>query len=250
MKNGHCTFENMMIGITGLIFGAITLGNISAFTPDFAASKRAAAKLFHLLDTDSAIDPYSSSGKSLSNVNGHVELKEAKFEYPSRPDIAVLRGLSVAVQPGKTLAIVGESGSGKSTVVQLIQRFYDLSSGQINVEKNEVKSLNVQNYRSILGVVQQEPDLFNRSIRDNICYGLASYSGAPVTDEMVTDAAKEANAHDFIMSLPGKYDYIVGERGSLLSGGQVSWTGQSNSLRIANNLLLPFRNNVLRSLGV
>lgn len=240
----------MLIGITGLIFGAATLGNISAFTPDLAASRRAAGKLFELLDTESAIDPYSTEGRLLTEVKGSVELDQAQFEYPSRPDIPVLRGLSLAVQPGKTLAIVGESGSGKSTVVALIQRFYDLSFGEINVEGNDIKSLNVQNYRSFLGVVQQEPDLFNRSIRDNICYGLASYSGAPITEEMVINAAKEANAHDFIMSLPGTYDYIVGERGSLLSGGQVSWSIREISAFILTLTILCERNNALLSLEV
>ncbi len=112
------------MGVTGLVFGAATLGNISIFMPDVGASKLAAAKLFHLLDATSAIDPTSEEGSKLSAVKGSVEAKSIKFEYPSRPDVAVLRGLSVAVQPGQTLALVGESGCGKSTVVSLLERFY------------------------------------------------------------------------------------------------------------------------------
>lgn len=210
-----------MIGVTGLIFGAATLGNVSIFMPDFVGSKVAAAKLFKLLDTKSAIDPHVADGITFRSLEGFVDIKNAEFEYPSRPDISVLRGLSVAVQPGKTLALVGESGCGKSTIISLLERFYDVRQGSIQIDKENVKSVQVQSLRSHIGIVSQEPDLFNRTVRDNICYGLANQYGTPITDSMVEAAAIEANAHDFIMKLPEKYDTVVGHRGDKLSGGQV-----------------------------
>lgn len=222
MKRGQCTFEGMMIGVTGLIFGAATLGNIAVFMPDIGASKVATAKIFAFIDKKSKIDPVSTDGFSPETIQGSVDIKNAKFEYPTRFDVPVLRGLSISVEPGKTLALVGESGCGKSTVVSLLQRYYDVREGQVEVDQTNVKDYHVQNLRSHMGIVAQEPDLFNRTVKENICYGLANQDGAPITESMIEDAAKEANAHEFIMNLPEKYDTIVGARGDNLSGGQVS----------------------------
>ena len=133
---------------------------------------------------------------------GEVELSKVHFTYPARPEVEVLKGLSVNVQQGKTLALVGPSGCGKSTVVSLIERFYDPSleeGGKIELDSRELRELNVKWLRSKIGLVSQEPVLFDGSIADNIRYGDLSRE---ISDEEVEAAATAANIHDFIMSQP------------------------------------------------
>ena len=126
-------------------------------------------------------------------------MRDAFFTYLSRPDVKVLQGLSLSVQPGKTLALVGPSGCGKSTVVSLIERFYDPVAGSLTMDSNDTRDLNLRWLRSQIGIVSQEPVLFNASIADNIRYG-ANFR--EVSDEEVIEAAKAANIHSFIETLP------------------------------------------------
>merc|ERR1712083_1202667 len=140
-----------------------------------------------------------------------------EFRYPTRPDVKVLNRLSLALKAGQKIALVGESGCGKSTVIQLIQRLYDLESGDLNMENNNIKSLNLPYVRSKLGIVSQEPVLFDRTIAENIKYGDNSRE---VSMEEVIEAARRANIHNFVTSLPGGYDTRVGSKGTQLSGGQ------------------------------
>lgn len=121
------------------------------------------------------------------------------FNYPARPDVPVLQGLNVDVHPGETLALVGPSGCGKSTVVSLVERFYDVLVGSVEVDDTDIRDLNIRWLRSQIGIVSQEPVLFDRSIADNIRYG-ANFR--EVSDEEVVEAAKAANIHNFIQSLP------------------------------------------------
>lgn len=220
IKEGWCDFLGIMKAVTGLLFAGFSLGNVSIFIPDVGSAKVAATQIFRLLDRQSEIDPNSPDGVQLASINGNVTIQDAEFEYPSRRDVAVLRGLSIGVSSGKTLALVGESGCGKSTVVALLERFYDLRNGSVKIDNTELKEMNLQNARSHLALVQQEPDLFNRTVRENIAYGLDKTDGTPVTDEQIVEAAKAANAHEFIAELPQGYDTPVGERGGSLSGGQ------------------------------
>ena len=126
-------------------------------------------------------------------------MENVHFYYPTRPEVKVLQGLSVSVKPGQTLALVGPSGCGKSTIVSLIERFYDPLSGCLSVDGNPVTALNIKWLRSQIGIVSQEPVLFDTTIADNIRYG-ANFR--EVTDEEVIEAAKSANIHNFIESLP------------------------------------------------
>ena len=126
-------------------------------------------------------------------------MDEVDFVYPSRQDALVLHGLTVGVEPGHTLALVGPSGSGKSTVVSLVERFYDPISGTIEVDGHNLRDLNVKWLRSQIGLVSQEPVLFDTSIAENVRYG-ANFR--EVTDEEVIEAAKAANIHTFIETLP------------------------------------------------
>jgi ATP-binding cassette subfamily B (MDR/TAP) protein 1 len=140
-----------------------------------------------------------------------------QFAFPTRPDITVLKGLGIEVAPGQTLALVGESGCGKSTCIQLLERFYDPAQGQVELDGIDVKKWNIKHLRSQLGLVSQEPILFDRAIKDNIAYGDNSRD---VTQKEIEEAAINANIHSFIDSLPDGYDTMVGDKGTQLSGGQ------------------------------
>jgi ABC-type multidrug transport system fused ATPase/permease subunit len=208
-----------MKALTGILFAGVTLGDMSMYAPDVAASQVSATHIFRLLDSASEIDPALNAGSPVTSMSGDVDIKGAKFEYPTRQDVAVLRGLNVAVAPGKTLAVCGESGSGKSTIIALLERFYDVRDGSIKVDGEELRGLNLRDARSHMALVQQEPGLFDRTIKANIAYGLAKDDATPVSDDMIVAAAKAANAHDFISELPLGYDTPVGERGGAMSGG-------------------------------
>jgi len=132
-------------------------------------------------------------------VSGEVAVRSVSFSYPSRPDVEVLHELSVSVKPGQTLALVGPSGCGKSTVVSLIERFYDPQNGSLALDGSDLRDLNLHWLRSQIGVVSQEPVLFDASIAENIRYGALFRE---VSDEEVIEAAKAANIHSFIDSLP------------------------------------------------
>merc|ERR1712045_337382 len=135
----------------------------------------------------------------------------------TRQNIQILNRLNLSIKTGESIALVGESGCGKSTVIQLIQRFYDLDQGSLELEENNIQSLNLPYVRSKLGIVSQEPVLFDRSIVENIKYG---DNERTVSMEEVMDAARKANIHNFVSSLPGGYDTKVGGKGTQLSGGQ------------------------------
>ncbi|XP_039128650.1 ABC transporter B family member 11-like isoform X1 [Dioscorea cayenensis subsp. rotundata] len=188
----------------------------SSLLPDAAKAKSAAASVFEILDRKSKIHSGDKSGITLQQVKGNIEFQHVCFKYPTRPDVQILKGLCLTVQSGKTVALVGESGSGKSTVISLLQRFYDPDSGSILLDGIETQKFQVKWLRQQMGLVSQEPILFNDTIRANIAYG----KGEEATESEVVVAAELANAHHFISGLQQGYDTIVGERGIQLSGGQ------------------------------
>ena len=177
-----------------------------------------AANVYKILDEHPEIYSSSTAGKRLDQINGNIQLEKVDFSYSSRPDVPVLRKISFKVAAGRTVALVGASGCGKSTCVQLLQRFYDPVGGRITIDGHDLKTLNVRWLRENIGVVGQEPVLFNMSIGDNIRYGHPRIND--VSQEDMEDVARQANAHNFIASLPSGYDTLVGERGAHLSGGQ------------------------------
>ena len=132
-------------------------------------------------------------------VTGKLDVSDVIFHYPTRPEVKVLQGLTVSVKPGQTLALVGPSGCGKSTVVSLIERFYNPTAGSLAVDGRDLRELNLRWLRSQIGIVSQEPVLFDTSVADNIRYG-ANFR--EVSDEEVITAAKAANIHNFLQSLP------------------------------------------------
>ncbi|XP_068971412.1 multidrug resistance protein homolog 49 isoform X1 [Bombus flavifrons] len=205
----------LVIVFFGVLAGAQNMGLTSPHLEAFAVARGSAAAIFQVLDRVPTIDSLSKDGQKLPSVNGEIEFKNVHFQYPARKDVKVLQGLNLKINRGETVALVGGSGCGKSTCLQLIQRLYDPHKGQVLLDGVDVAKLNVQWLRSHIGVVGQEPVLFDTTIRENIRYGNDS-----ITEEQMIKAAKEANAHDFISKLPEAYDSPVGERGSQMSGGQ------------------------------
>lgn len=161
------------------------------------------------------IDSSSGEGKQPTLIRGDIEFTNVSFSYPTRSEVEVLKDFSIKIEAGKTIALVGSSGSGKSTVVQLMERFYDPTAGSITLDGIDLRELNIKWLRSNIALVQQEPKLFECSIRDNIAMGAPGAS-----DKEIETAAKMANAHNFIMSFPLGYETDVGALGDQLSGGQ------------------------------
>ncbi|KAG1361415.1 ABC transporter B family member 1 [Cocos nucifera] len=198
-----------------VMIGGLALGQSAPSMAAFAKARVAAAKIYRTIDHKPSIDRNNESRTELNAVTGHVELKNVDFAYPSRPDVPVLRNFSLSAPAGKTLALVGSSGSGKSTVVSLMERFYDPNSGQVLLDGHDIKTLKLRWLRQQIGLVSQEPTLFATTIKENLLLGREDAS-----QEEIEEAARVANAHSFIIKLPDGYDSQVGERGLQLSGGQ------------------------------
>ncbi|XP_057304108.1 ATP-dependent translocase ABCB1-like isoform X1 [Hydractinia symbiolongicarpus] len=211
-------FHNVFKIVIAATFGSMIAGQVLSFTPDYLSAKVAAARLFKLFDRKSQIDVNEATGKE-KKIQGDVSFNGVKFNYPTRPDVPVLQGLTLNISAGQKVALVGASGCGKSTSVGLLERFYDPAEGVIQLDGISIKDLNLQHLRSQISIVSQEPVLFARSIRDNIVYGLRREK-TEVAQKEVEEAARGANIHNFITNLPLGYDTMVGEKGTLISGGQ------------------------------
>jgi ATP-binding cassette, subfamily B (MDR/TAP), member 1 len=170
-----------------------------------------------LFDGVPKIDFWSDKGENVETMEGDVVLKDVHFRYATRKHVPVLRGLDLHVKPGQYAALVGISGSGKSTIVSLIERFYDVLGGQVLVDGKDISTFNIRSYREHMALVSQEPTLYQGSIRENVLLGAAS---KPVTQQDIEDACRQANIHDFIVSLPQGYETDCGAKGVQLSGGQ------------------------------
>lgn len=192
-----------------------SIGQAGPCVSAFASGQAAAYKMFEVIKRKPKIDAYDLSGKILDALRGEIELRCVNFHYPSRPDVPIFKNLNLLISSGTTVALVGESGSGKSTVVSLIERFYDPNSGEVLVDGCDIKTLQLRWLRKQIGLVSQEPVLFGTSIKENIAYGKDD-----ATDEEVYQAAALANAASFITNMPKGFNTQVGERGIQLSGGQ------------------------------
>lgn len=187
------------------------LPNLSFITEATAASRRIAEMINRVPD----IDCEKEKGKIPARIRGAIEFKDVHFHYPSRPDCTVLKDFNLKVKAGETIGLVGSSGSGKSTIISLLQRFYNPAKGNILLDGYKIKKIQLSWLRSQMGLVNQEPILFATSIRENILFG---EEGA--LPEQIVSAAKAANAHNFISELPEGYETQVGQFGVQLSGGQ------------------------------
>ncbi|ETN40911.1 uncharacterized protein HMPREF1541_05191 [Cyphellophora europaea CBS 101466] len=224
LYRGEYTMFQFFIVFSEIIFGAQSAGTVFSFAGDMSKAKNAAAELKALLDRQPSIDPWSDEGDKIDHVDGHIEFRDAHFRYPTRPDVPVLRGLDLTVKPGQYVALVGASGCGKSTTIALMERFYDPLAGGVYVDGHEISGLNLNDYRSHIALVSQEPTLYQGTIKDNILLGQADKVNAdediPVGDERIVQACRDANIYDFVISLPDGFHTAVGAKAALLSGGQ------------------------------
>ncbi|KQT22084.1 antibiotic ABC transporter ATP-binding protein [Chryseobacterium sp. Leaf404] len=187
------------------------LKSLSSAISNIQKGEVSAKRIFDILDADYIIKE-ETDAKEITGFTSNVEFKNITFGYEDRD---VLKDFSLTIPKGKTVALVGQSGSGKSTLANLITRFYDVNNGEVLLDGENIKNIKLSNYRKLFGLVTQDNILFNDSIRNNISLGTPNASL-----EAVQEAAKIANAHDFIMDLPNQYDTSIGEAGGKLSGGQ------------------------------
>ncbi|KAD4889046.1 hypothetical protein R6Q59_034064 [Mikania micrantha] len=198
-----------------IIYGGFGLGASLMNIKHFAEAKISAALVSEIINRVPSIDSTDKNGTTISVVRGELEFKDVEFAYPSRPESLVLKKVNIKIKASQTVGLIGQSGSGKSTMVNLLERFYDPTEGVILLDGIDIKSLQLKWLRSQMGLVSQEPILFATTIKENILFGK---EGA--TSDEIIEAAKKSNAHNFIMQLPNGYNTMVGELGTQMSGGQ------------------------------
>ncbi|CAH9133381.1 unnamed protein product [Cuscuta epithymum] len=215
VKRGHVSLPTALKEYMVFSFATFALVEPFGLAPYILKRRKSLVSVFEIIDRVPRIEPDDDSALKPPNVYGSIELKSIDFSYPTRPEILVLSNFSLKVNGGQTVAVVGVSGSGKSTIISLLQRFYDPVAGQVLLDGRDLKSYNLRWLRNHLGLVQQEPIVFSTTIRENIIYARHNASEAEVKE-----AARIANAHHFISSLPHGYDTHVGMRGVDLTPGQ------------------------------
>ncbi|CAA0383979.1 unnamed protein product [Arabidopsis thaliana] len=217
IQDGYITakalFETFMI----LVSTGRVIADAGSMTTDLAKGSDAVGSVFAVLDRYTSIDPEDPDGYETERITGQVEFLDVDFSYPTRPDVIIFKNFSIKIEEGKSTAIVGPSGSGKSTIIGLIERFYDPLKGIVKIDGRDIRSYHLRSLRRHIALVSQEPTLFAGTIRENIIYGGVSDK---IDEAEIIEAAKAANAHDFITSLTEGYDTYCGDRGVQLSGGQ------------------------------
>ncbi|KAG1354245.1 ABC transporter B family member 2 [Cocos nucifera] len=211
IANGGESFTTML----NVVISGLSLGQAAPNLSTFLRARTAAYPIFKMIERNSVNKTSGKTGRTLPSVDGHIQFCNVCFSYPSRPDVLIFHGLNLDIPSGKIVALVGGSGSGKSTVISLIERFYEPLSGAILLDGHNIKELELKWLRQQIGLVNQEPALFATSIRENILYGKDD-----ATLDEITHAAKLSEAITFINHLPDRYETQVGERGVQLSGGQ------------------------------
>nr|XP_032517288.1 ATP-dependent translocase ABCB1-like [Danaus plexippus plexippus] len=211
------SYEIVLKSAQTLLMGSTSAAQAFAFAPNFQNGIKAAARIIVTLRRQSKIvDPAKPAVKNFKGA-GVANIRNVQFTYPTRPLIQVLKNCSLEIEKGQTIALVGSSGCGKSTIIQLLERYYDPDVGTVDQRGIPIRKLKLADVRQSIGFVQQEPILFDRTIEENIAYG--DNSRQPSMDEII-EAAKQANIHSFIVSLPMGYETNIGSKGTQLSGGQ------------------------------
>ncbi|CAF3948834.1 unnamed protein product [Rotaria sp. Silwood1] len=220
-NNHHnSNISDVLVVVCGFARCLSLYSSLGIYFQAFSEAQGAAAAVFQLIDeenepSNNETDIWQADTESIDNINGDIEFDNINFIYPSRKEVSVLHNLSLIARAGQTTALVGSSGCGKSTCISLVLRYYDPSSGQITINGRSITDYNIKQLRRNIGVVGQEPILFGMSVYENIRFGKVN-----ATRTEIEQAAREANAHNFIMRLPDKYETLVGERGVQLSGGE------------------------------
>nr|CDS29071.2 ATP binding cassette subfamily B (MDR:TAP) [Hymenolepis microstoma] len=215
MENGNYVDSGTITSIViSFLYGNIALSLVLPEFSYFTRAKAAAKNTFHVIERVPEIDK-DEPGLEPESMKGDIEFRNVSFAYPTRPDVVTLENFNMRIKAGQTIAIVGPSGSGKSTVIQLLQRFYDPIEGQVLIDGHDIRELDLKWMRRQFGVVSQEPLLFAATVKENIELGKQD-----ATLEEVEEAAKMADAHNFILKLQDAYDTMIGEGGGGMSGGQ------------------------------
>ena len=201
-----------------VIYAVMVAGSVAALSEIWGELQRASGateRLVELMEAEDTVRDPAAPRPVPDKVAGKIAFENVSFAYPSRRDLPALTGLDLTIKPGETVAIVGPSGAGKTTIIQLIQRFYDPDQGRIALDGIGLHEMRRRDFRAHMALVPQDPVIFATSARDNIRFGRLD-----ATDAEVEEAARAAAAHEFITALPEGYDSYVGERGVMLSGGQ------------------------------
>ncbi|XP_058187535.1 ABC transporter B family member 19-like [Rhododendron vialii] len=215
IEKGVSTVSKVVKVVVILVMAANSVAETLGLAPEIIGSSQTIGSIFSIIDRSTKIDADDPDAETVNSVHGEIELCHVDFSYPSRPDILVFKDFNLRIQAGQSQALVGESGSGKSSIIALIERFYDPSAGTVMIDGKDIKRLNLKSLRLKIGLVSQEPALFAATIFDNIAYGK---DGATEAD--VIEAARVANVHAFVSGLPEGYKTPVGDRGVQISGGQ------------------------------
>jgi ABC transporter fused permease/ATP-binding protein len=215
VSKGEITGGNLFQFFLLSVFMAGSVGGLADTYSQLQKSIGATEHLLDILDEKPELDIQQAHRKSKKALQGKINFENVSFSYPSRSEFTVLKNLSFEIEAGKKLAVVGPSGAGKSTITALILRLFTPQEGSIKIDNQDLQSFELSEYRSQLALVPQDVLLFGGSIKENIRYGKPD-----ATDEEIKEAARQANAHEFIKEFPDGYDTIVGERGTKLSGGQ------------------------------
>ncbi|CAN7998393.1 unnamed protein product, partial [Ixodes pacificus] len=208
--------STLIVVFFSVMMCAMSLGQATPYFQAFSMAKRAAGKVYEIIDRKPAINSSSSAGLKPESLEGAIEFSSVTFCYPSRTTVPALENFCLSMDPGETVALVGKRGCGKTTIVNLLQRFYDVTEGQILLDHRNIRLYNVGWLRGQMGVVGQDPVLFQATVAQNIRYGLATATQFDIEQSAIT-----ANAHQFILKLPRKYDTVVGEHGYQLTSSQV-----------------------------
>ena len=201
-----------------VIYSVMVAGAVAALSEVFGELQRAAGateRLVDLLEAEDTVNDPNAPKAPANPIRGEITFDKVGFTYPSRPDVAALDDVSLTIAPGETVALVGPSGAGKTTIIQMIQRFYDPHTGEIRLDGIALPQMERAAFRKHIALVPHDPVIFAASARDNILFGRPD-----ATEAEVEAAARAAAAHDFITALPNGYDSYLGERGVMLSGGQ------------------------------
>jgi ATP-binding cassette subfamily B protein len=213
VQGGEMPFSELMTFIFYTMFIGGSIGGLGDMYAQIQKTLGASERLLEILDEKSEVEIKPIS--PLVPIYGNISFENVQFSYPTRPDMAVLKDISLEVGAGRKIALVGYSGAGKSTIVQLLMRYYQPQGGRISVDGQSIKTFDITAYRQNIAVVPQEVMLFGGTIRENIAYGKPN-----ATEQEIMEAARKANALEFILSFPEQMETIVGERGIKLSGGQ------------------------------